>query len=134
MADDRTYIRVHKLRAHQRGPLLITAAAVAVEPGQSSMYRLKNWSALLYVGASQHPWRRLQQHANDKPWWWEVTEVEQVVTPSHGVALQLEDEAIHTERPLYNRTGPWALQRKAVQRRGLPAVVEELVASMEMPA
>lgn len=113
---------------------LWSAEDAAIEPGQSCVYWFRGGSLLFYVGATQNPHRRWQQHANSKPWFREVWRIEQLVVPSHGVALQMEDEAIRSERPLYNRTGPWAMHRKSVQRRGLPAVLSELGASLTMPA
>jgi predicted GIY-YIG superfamily endonuclease len=107
----------------------------AIEPDQSCVYWFfSTGDLLLYVGATQGPHRRWQQHANSKPWFREVFRIEQLVVPSHGIALQMEDEAIRVDRPLYNRTGPWNKQRKTVQRRGLPSVLDEVSSALGLPA
>lgn len=62
---------------------------------------------LLYVGITNHPWRRFAQHAAEKPWWHEVDDIEFESFPGpRHVAEAEEAVAIWEEQPRYNKHSP----------------------------
>lgn len=73
------------------------------EHQQYYLYRFFNAAGrLLYVGISNNPDRRWDEHADDKPWWGEVADQTSERAGDMHDALALEEDAIHRERPLYN--------------------------------
>lgn len=76
-------------------------------PESVAVYRAFNVAgALLYVGVSDHPKRRFQQHATDKYWWrQDVSRWEVAWFPDREAALAEEARAIHDETPAYNIAG-----------------------------
>lgn len=68
----------------------------------TSVYRLfADDGALLYVGMSQWPHWRMEQH-REKAWWPEVADWSVTEYPTRGDAATAEIEAIRSERPRYN--------------------------------
>ena len=57
---------------------------------------------LLYVGVTNHIDRRMQQHAQDKPWWYQVHDIEVEVFQDRFAAEQAEINAIQSEYPRFN--------------------------------
>ena len=71
---------------------------------RAAVYRLYDaQDVLLYIGVSQQPHRRWQQHAQGKRWWPEVARSE-IGTwfESRELAVLAEAAAIRSERPRYN--------------------------------
>lgn len=62
--------------------------------------------ALLYVGISADPFKRMTQHRDGKPWWSEVAQVTIERHPSRSAALLAEAAAIRDEVPRYNILRP----------------------------
>ena len=58
--------------------------------------------ALLYVGLTINPGRRLEKHRALQPWWNDVARVELEQHPDMPTLRAAEREAIKTETPLYN--------------------------------
>lgn len=78
-------------------------AIEAIPDVRTALYRLRGESrGLLYVGISSNPLRRWPEHAAEKQWWSEVTDLSMQWFESRAAALKAEVEAIRTERPLYN--------------------------------
>jgi DNA-binding GntR family transcriptional regulator/predicted GIY-YIG superfamily endonuclease len=72
---------------------------------RTALYRLYDADdRLLYVGISNDPPYRLQQHAADKAWWHEVDRHTLEWVDSRQEALDAERLAISTEHPRYNHT------------------------------
>lgn len=67
------------------------------------IYRHYHKKTLLYIGISTDPKRRLNEH-KDKRWYKYITKV--TLSKSYGrvKALQMEEKAIKSENPLYNKT------------------------------
>lgn len=61
---------------------------------------------LLYVGISKWPEYRFTQHAHDKGWWLEVTDISIEWFDERAYALCAEADAIWYEDPFYNRSRP----------------------------
>jgi len=61
---------------------------------------------LLYVGLSQHWPRRWAAHAEDKPWWQEVAQLQVCWLRTQAEAAWLEEYYIQTLKPRYNRHIP----------------------------
>lgn len=57
---------------------------------------------LLYIGIAGNPGRRFHQHAQEKPWWPQVTRSTMEHHPTREAALVAEKAAIQTEHPLWN--------------------------------
>ncbi|MDX2859757.1 GIY-YIG nuclease family protein, partial [Streptomyces scabiei] len=73
----------------------------ATEP--TALYRLHNTGGtLLYIGVTDNPDRRFQQHRDTKPWWPQVAEKAIEWHPSRDRALAEEATAIKAETPVYN--------------------------------
>lgn len=69
----------------------------------TTLYRLYEATGrLLYVGITGNPGRRFEQHAHDKPWWSDVTDVKLEHHPTRQAALEAERDAILTSSPLHN--------------------------------
>ncbi|MER5843221.1 GIY-YIG nuclease family protein [Streptomyces prasinus] len=69
----------------------------------TALYRLRDKTGrLLYVGISDSPLRRWPEHAADKPWWSDVSDLSLEWLESRPAALAAEAHAIQTEKPLYN--------------------------------
>lgn len=67
------------------------------------LYRFYNTAGrLLYVGISNNPDRRWDEHEDDKPWWGEVEDQTSERVGTMREALDAEEDAIRRERPLYN--------------------------------
>lgn len=75
---------------------------------------------LLYVGISNRPDIREDQHEADKPWWpWVDLELSELETyPKRSLAETAELEAIAAERPVFNVIGnngnPWRVDARKV--------------------
>lgn len=65
--------------------------------------------ALLYIGRTIAPDRRLNRHGNGKNWWPEVRTITIEHLPDHSTLVQAETRAIATERPRYNVLKPGVL-------------------------
>lgn len=57
---------------------------------------------LLYVGIANNPLRRTGEHAAEKPWFTQVVRIDIQWLPDRDAALEAEEHAIKTERPLFN--------------------------------
>lgn len=69
----------------------------------TSLYRLFDADGqLLYIGIALDTVRRLDEHANDKPWWGEVATVTLEHYPGRVEAQEAERAAIQDEHPAYN--------------------------------
>ncbi len=85
--------------------------------------------ALLYVGLTRDPSRRLARHAGDKSWWTDVARVEF----SHFGSLQelrdAEREAITTEKPLHNihMNGSYSMRKQSPKDAAEEAQIDGLV-------
>jgi predicted GIY-YIG superfamily endonuclease len=73
-------------------------------PGvRTALYRLRDATGrLLYIGISSDPLRRWPEHAADKPWWADVSDLSMQWFESRPAALAAEARAIRDERPLHN--------------------------------
>jgi prevent-host-death family protein len=70
----------------------------------TAVYRHFNAAGrLLYIGMTDEPLRRNEQHAFDKPWWSEVATTELAWYPTREAAAEAEIAAIKAEDPLHNR-------------------------------
>jgi predicted GIY-YIG superfamily endonuclease len=75
-------------------------------PDSVALYRLFNVAgALLYVGISDAPKRRFQEHAESKRWWYLVSRWTVTWYPDRATATAAEASAIITEVPAYNVAG-----------------------------
>lgn len=75
-------------------------------PESVAVYRLYNHlGALLYVGISQSPKERFQQHARDKQWWPYVQFWMVAWHADRARALAAEAQAIIEEAPAFNAAG-----------------------------
>lgn len=78
-----------------------------------ALYRFySDGGQLLYVGITNNPGNRLQQHQQDKPWWHEVAGISVEKHPSREAALAAEARAIAVEHPRYNLSRPSLPGRK----------------------
>lgn len=69
----------------------------------TTVYRLYNHAdTLLYIGIARNWPSRMTQHASDKPWWPDVRRVTTELHPTRKKALDVERDAIVTERPQHN--------------------------------
>lgn len=69
----------------------------------TSLYRLSDTAGrLLYIGVADQWTRRVQDHAQSKPWWKEVATTTVEHFPTREAALAAEKVAIQTERPIHN--------------------------------
>jgi predicted GIY-YIG superfamily endonuclease len=78
-------------------------------PGDAptALYRLyAEDNVLLYVGISQNPVLRFDQHAKEKPWWPLVVRKTAAWCDSAGTALNAEAAAISSENPVHNIRRP----------------------------
>jgi hypothetical protein len=76
-------------------------------PEPTAVYRLVGSDeSLLYVGISNQPRVRWQQHALDKPWWPDVADKHTTWYPDRSQAEDEEDRAILAESPRYNVRAP----------------------------
>lgn len=86
------------------------------------LYRIYDSSgALLYIGATTNPGRRIQTHAYNQPWWDEAFEIKLERFDTAEELARAEMLAIEFEHPKYNwiHTGvvrPWS--NKPRRRRG----------------
>lgn len=79
---------------------------------------------LLYVGITNNPGARFQQHQKSKPWWHDVAGISVEKHSTRTDALAAEERAIRVERPLKNIThneqhparaeDPWVAARRAL--------------------
>jgi len=68
------------------------------------VYRAYNAAGqLLYVGMTGNPARRAKMHRSRSPWWHEAARFRLVGPLSQARAAQMEEEAIWSEGPIYNR-------------------------------
>ena len=58
---------------------------------------------LLYVGITNSPPRRFQQHKTDKDWWHEVASITLAEYPTRTDLMNAEREAVKSESPRYNK-------------------------------
>lgn len=78
-------------------------AGCTAAPRQHVLYRFFGADdELLYIGITNNPSRRMDQHSQGKPWWTEVVTVRMEVHPSRSAVLDAERIAIARERPLHN--------------------------------
>lgn len=76
-------------------------------PERTAVYRLYDkGGSLLYVGISNQPSVRWQQHANEKPWWPDVSRKEVAWYGDRPLAAIEEMRAVVQESPRYNVIGP----------------------------
>lgn len=74
-----------------------------------ALYRLFDVNHhLLYVGISNNPPYRFEQHAADKAWWPEVNFVTIEWLEDRLLALTAETDAIWFQQPKYNRSRPYS--------------------------
>jgi len=115
--------RVREFRREMRGqlnePVLATGGddSVPVCPivpfwrtltRKTSLYRCRSVTGdLLYVGITDHGIRRFAGHNKTKTWWSDVAHIDVEHFTSRAAAHQAEIEAIHTERPRYNKQHAW---------------------------
>jgi antitoxin (DNA-binding transcriptional repressor) of toxin-antitoxin stability system/predicted GIY-YIG superfamily endonuclease len=93
----------------------------------TALYRLYDESgALLYIGISNDPDRRFEQHAYDKPWWPRVASRVVEWLPDRTAAEQAEIAAIRKESPQLNGT------HSLLRRRAGDHVVEDGVREVSM--
>lgn len=70
---------------------------------QHVLYRFFNAAdELLYVGITNNPGRRFDQHGDTKPWWTEVANIRMEVHPDRAAVLEAERHAVATEHPKHN--------------------------------
>lgn len=62
---------------------------------------------LLYVGCSSNPTKRVEDHRANAWWGQRIATVRNTVFPYNEYALDMEREAIWTERPICNVKGRW---------------------------
>lgn len=72
---------------------------------------------LLYVGITNNPGNRFNQHGADKPWWHEVRGITMELYPDRPSVLAAEARAIAVENPRYNRQRPKHRAQQAVPAR-----------------
>jgi predicted GIY-YIG superfamily endonuclease len=73
-------------------------------PGRTAVYRFYDRrGVLLYVGITNSPRHRFEQHAADKEWWPAVTGRTIEWCASRRAALEAEWFAIKNERPIHNK-------------------------------
>lgn len=86
---------------------------------------------LLYVGMTNHVYRRFAQHSVHKGWWLEVDHHEAEWFQSREVAEVEESDAIWQERPAYNIRNPIVEQnvpsRRSPRRMDMRSVAQSLV-------
>jgi predicted GIY-YIG superfamily endonuclease len=69
-----------------------------------TLYRFFNAAGdLLYVGITNSPPRRFQQHKADKEWWSEVASITLAEYQSRAALMAAEREAVRNECPRYNK-------------------------------
>lgn len=72
----------------------------------TAVYRIHNdVGELLYVGCSNRPERRIEQHKRDQAWASEIATVTLESFATRDLALAAEMRAIQTEGPRYNVAG-----------------------------
>lgn len=64
-------------------------------------------NALVYVGCTNSPRKRLESHKAGSWWWPQVDRVRNIVFPDRDTALAKEREAIRRELPTANVKGRW---------------------------
>ena len=57
---------------------------------------------LLYIGITADPGNRWRSHAQDKPWWQQVTNITVETHPTRTAVLDAERAAIIAEKPTHN--------------------------------
>ena len=83
-------------------PALLTAGNRSPRV-RTALYRLSDAvGRLLYIGITSDPERRWVEHADDKPWWPQVTRFDVDWFDNGRLALAAEGAAIRAEKPLYN--------------------------------
>lgn len=84
---------------------LVIQNRVAKTVSGQYLYRLFNRAGLLlYVGISDNPLRRWNEHSKSKDWWPEVANLSQDWYPDRTSVELAERHAIKVERPKYNVT------------------------------
>ena len=69
----------------------------------TTLYRLfDEGGTLLYVGISERALRRMAEHEDSKPWWFDVRSATFETFASRGAAEDAETRAIGSEHPVYN--------------------------------
>lgn len=86
-------------------------------PQQTTLYRHFDKShVLLYVGITRNHVTRLHQHMGGSAWAKDIVRVEYTHYPDRVQAMAAEDDAIISERPLWNKVGNKINSREAMQR------------------
>ena len=68
-----------------------------------TLYRFFDSSdALLYIGRTVNPGRRMEKHRDTQPWWSEVTRITMEQQPDLSTLCAAERQAIESEKPLHN--------------------------------
>ncbi len=95
----------------------------------TAIYRLYAFGdRLLYVGMTNSPEHRFEQHASDKPWWWEVSRIELAWFPNRWTAEAEEEHVIWAENPLYNKQRIVDWQPRRHERRcDMKSVAQSIV-------
>lgn len=78
------------------------------DKGGVAIYRLRDADEhLLYVGVSNNPPVRFEEHAASKSWWPEVRFYDLEWLETRQLALSAESDAIWLEQPKYNKSRPF---------------------------
>lgn len=84
----------------------LNGTAAEIRQGPTAVYRWYDADdRLVYVGVSNNPAARADQHSREKPWWTQVARCEVAWFPSRPEALVAERAAIQTEMPTLNYVG-----------------------------
>ena len=76
------------------------------------VYQLHSDIELLYVGYTRRLKCRLREHARQRPWWPEVTDVQSEGFATEDEARQREKELWAGGRPKYNKHSPFRTQEE----------------------
>lgn len=96
----------------------LNGTAAEIRQGPTAVYRWYDADdQMLYVGVSNNPAARADQHSREKPWWSQVARCEVVWFSSRPEALVAERAAIQTEMPTLNYVGT-PRQSEAQRRQG----------------
>jgi predicted GIY-YIG superfamily endonuclease len=80
-----------------------TRARAKGDTRRTALYRLRDAEGLLlYIGISARPYQRWIEHAADKAWWAEVSDLSIEWFESRAEAMAMEAHAIKTEKPRHN--------------------------------
>ncbi|CAL9647890.1 GIY-YIG nuclease family protein [Streptomyces sp. enrichment culture] len=85
-------------------------------PSRTAVYRLFDADgALLYVGMSYAPERRIRDHRRQRAWWPQVASISIEWFATRYRASLAEAKAINTENPVHNvhQTPPWRERQRS---------------------